>query len=281
MATIAGVVIGIALAFALQPGSLRSDPRDVMALTNSRLRVASFDNPIGSPPAEPAPSAGSVAPPSTFDLPALSIGSDPSKTLWSMGEAVTAVTRTTPSTQPISEPFAPTPTRAMGVLSESGGHLLTTMAAVSGIESIDIRLPDGRMVRSRIIHTMPEIHIAVLSVTDETTTGVRADIKASGLGTDGVDFETGQPVIALVETPREFVVGAPLEGVIVALDSSSPVDISDVAEGAPLVSKSGHLIGLCTHVGGRLGFVPVGLFESALEEMLNADGGGTTSLPNQ
>jgi hypothetical protein len=138
------------------------------------------------------------------------------------------------------------------------------------------------MVRSRILHTLPDLHMAVLSVSDESTTGARADIKASGLGTNGFEYATGQPVMVLIEAPLEFVIGQPLDDVVVALDSytSFALDASKVAEGAPLVSKTGHLIGLCTHAAGRLGFIPVNLVETALADLLDDDvvDATTTSL---
>jgi hypothetical protein len=291
IASVVGVVACVALVMALQPDSLRSDPHDVVALANSRLRVASFDYPDRIPDrvlSQPSQSSGSpiVTPPVSNPLATMSIGSRLVDTMRSVREAVSAVTRPTDApTTSTSAPVAATTTvtRAMGVLSESGEHLLTTLAAVSGIESIDIRLPDGSMVRGRILHTLPELHIAVLSISDEPTTGARADIKASGLGTEGTDFSQGQPVMVLLETPREFVIGSSLDDVIVALDTygSGTFDSSTIAEGAPLVSKTGHLIGLCTHTAGRLGFVPVNLLESALTRMLNADVVATTTLPPQ
>lgn len=283
---VAGVLLSVALVLALQPDSVHSDAHDVVALTNSRLRIASFDYPkVDADRVESTASSNTTARPAPVELPELSFGSRLVDTFRSMGEAVSTVNRPTTapqSTTTTTIPVAPS-SRAMGILSESGDHLLTTMAAVSGIESIDVRLPNGKMVRSRIVHTLPDLHIAVLSITDETTTGARADIKASGLGTDGAAFSQGQSVMILIETPLEFVIGQELDGVIVSLETyaTSYADPSTVAEGAPVVSKSGHLIGLCTHVNGRLGFVPVNLLESALAKLLTADGGATTTQPMQ
>lgn len=278
--TVAGVVLCVALVLALQPDSLRSDPHDVVALANSRLQVASFDYPRPSPDRQPAPAP--VEPATQIETPRVAFGSRLIEKFRFAGEAISTVTRpsqlpatsTTTTTIPVA-----TSARAMGILSESGEHLLTTMAAVSGIESIDVRLPNGQMVRSRILHTLPELHIAVLSVSDESTTGARADIKASGLGTNGFEYVPGQPVMVLIETPLEFVIGQPLDNVIVALDTYATFDFdaSKVAEGAPLVSKAGHLIGLCTHAAGRLGFIPVNLVETALAALLNDDAGDATT----
>ncbi len=290
-ASVAGVVLSIALVLALQPDSVRSDTDDIVALTNSRLRVASFDYSRTSADGTSTPS--NSAPTSIpIELPQLSSGSPISGSRIVDGfrffdEPMSAVSRPTQppesTTTTSVAPVAPA-TRAMGILSESGEHLLTTMAAVEGNESIDVRLPNGTMVRSHIVHTMPDLHVAVLSVTGETTTGARADIKASGLGTDGADFVQGQPVMILIETPLEFVIGQTLDGVIVSLDSfgTSAATLFSVAEGAPVVSKTGHLIGLCTHAGGRLGFVPVNLLESALSKLFTDGGGGaTTTQPSQ
>ena len=281
--TVAGVVLCVALVLALQPDSLRSDPHDVVALANSRLRVASFDYPRPNPDRLPTPSA--VDPMNPIETPRVAIGSRLVETFRFASGAISSVTRPTqPSQTSTTSTTIPvvTSARAMGVLSESGEHLLTTMDAVSGIESIDVKLPNGRMVRSRILHTLPELHIAVLSVSDEATTGARADVKASGLGTNGFEYAPGQPVMVLIETPLDFVIGQPLGDVIVSLDTYAAFDLdaTRVPEGAPLVSKTGDLIGLCTHTAGRLGFIPVNLVEAALADLLNADAvdATTTSL---
>jgi hypothetical protein len=281
--TVAGVVLCVALVLALQPDSLRSDPHDVVALANSRLRIASFDYQRPNPDRLPSPGVvDSVTP---IESPRVAIGSRLVEKFRFASGAVSSVTR--PSQPPQTSTTTTTipvvaSARAMGILSESGEHLLTTMAAVNEIESIDVRLPNGQMVRSRILHTLPDLHIAVLSVSDESTTGARADIKASGLGTNGSEYALGQPVMVLIETPLEFVIGQPLDDVIVALDTYAAFDLdsSKVAEGAPLVSKAGHLIGLCTHAAGRLGFIPVNLVETALADLLNDDAvdATTTSL---
>lgn len=283
IASVAGLTLAIALAVALQPGSLRSNPDDVVSLTNSRLRIASFDYPERSP--GPSAPGNSVANAPAASVPAESALSETgvrlAQALGSIDFAVDSMSTPGRLQQTATTRTPMATARAMGVLSESGEHLLTTMAAVDGIESIDVRLPNGHMVRSRILHTLPEFHIAVLSVTDEPTTGARADIKASGLSTEGADYSMGQPVIVLVESPLELVIGEDLDGVLVSLETvaSNDIDTSSVAEGAPLVSKTGHLIGLCTHAGGRLGFVPVGLLESALSKMIRDVGVSPTSLP--
>lgn len=283
--SVAGIALGVALVLALQPDSLRSDAHDVVALTNSRLRVASFDYARRNPDrvSEPMQSADSSIP---VELPEWSFSSRLVDTFRFSDESIAVVTRPTAppeSTTTTAAPAIVTSTRAMGVLSESGEHLLTTMAAVDGIESIDVRLPNGKMVRGHIVHTLPDLHVAVLSISDEATTGARADIKASGLGTEGMEFSEGQPVMVLAEVPLEFVIGQSLDGVVIALESfaGALAHSSSVAEGSPLVSKTGHLIGLCTHEAGRLGFIPVNLLESALSKLLNVDGGAPTTSPTQ
>lgn len=285
--TVAGVILSVALVLALQPDSLHSDPHDVVALANSRLRVASFDYPRANPDRVSPPALDDAPEPNPLplDIQKLPIGSRLIDKFRSISATVSTVSRPTQPPESSTTTSIPvvTTARAMGVLSESGEHLLTTMAAVNGIDSIDVRLPNGKMVRSHILLTLPELNIAVLSVSDESTTGGRADIKASGLSTDGADFMQGQPVMVLIEAPLEFVIGQPIDGVIVALETYASFDVgpSTVAEGAPLVSKAGHLIGLCTHSAGRLGFIPVTLLESALSKLLTVDDDVTTTLPTQ
>lgn len=288
VSSVAGLVLVIALVLALQPDSLRSDPGDVVALTNSRLRVASFDYTESRADRTPLQESDAHREPSTLPpiaSPGLSIGSRLVDAIRSADSAISAAARSTapPESTSTSIPLSSSSTRAMGVLSESGEHLLTTLEAVEGIESIDIRLPDGRTVRGRILHSLPDLHIAVLSISDESTTGASADIKASGLDTEGTGYVLGQPVIVLVESPKELVVGQYLDEVVIALDTpgSTGYDTSSVPEGAPVVSKTGHLIGLCTHKAGRLGFIPVHLLDSALSKLVSRDVGGTTTLPTR
>ncbi|MFM7870771.1 MAG: hypothetical protein ACKPBG_03710, partial [Actinomycetota bacterium] len=53
-------------------------------------------------------------------------------------------------------------------------------------------------------------------------------------------------------------------------------DMSRVSEGAPIVDKSGRLVGLCTHVGGVLGFIPFVDIEAVLARWISGDAEGTT-----
>lgn len=281
--SITGVALSVVLVLSLQPTSHRSSHRDVVALTNSHLRVASFDYPkdrITEPPAtttRPTSPVSTVAVsiPPLFRYPFGITNFDPGSV---RADATPPAGPTTTSADSPNERVSAPQLRAMGVLSESGDHLLTTLAAVGGIESIDVRLPDGRTVRARILHTLPDLHIAVLSISDDATTGARADIKASGLGISGSDYALGQPVLVLQETPVEMVIGEPLDDVVVSLITftATAVDPNFIAEGTPVVSKSGHLLGLCTHWAGQLGFVPVSLFEAALTQMLGSDAESST-----
>lgn len=292
--SVAGVVLSVVVVLALRPDSVTTNPHDVIALTNSHLRIASLENSdrlavenrTGSVPVDNRTQRPPSIPPILPTLPLLSFGSHLIETARSMSGIEPSATTSPETPASIAQSSTPptAPSRAMGVLSVSGRHILTTTAAVAGVDSIDVRLPDGRVVRGELLSALPELHIAVLSVADESkTSSSGADLNVRGLGIAGSAFDLGQPVMALIETPKEFVVGETLDDIVVALVSHTATDFDpmDIAEGTPLVSKTGHLIGLCTHEAGQLGFVPINLLQSVLAKLLSGVDAAPTTAPNR
>lgn len=233
VSTIGGALLLAALFFALQPTAPRPDARDVIALTNSELRIAALDKPTSV----------------TIELAA------------ELAETQPGVGRD-----------------AVGIMLPSGDLLITTLTAIDEVETIDIRFADGRTVRAQVVQTYPDLSVAVLSVSDQPTATADPEIDVMSIVPRGVDFIRGQAVMALVDVPQQFTVSDPIDNLLVALRSSSmsDQDMARVAEGAPIVDKSGKLVGLCTHAAGVLGFIPFIEIEEALANWIIDAGGVRT-----
>lgn len=232
--TVAAALLLVALFVALQPSSPEPDAQDVIALTNSELRIASLDHP------------GTI----TVDV----------------------------STDP-PDPVRIRPNEAVGIMLPDGNFLITTMSAIADVESIDVRLTGGRTVRARVVQTYPDLSVAVLSISEQSTAAVDPEIDVMSIVPRGVAFDRGQVVMALVDIPRQLLVSDPIDDVLIALRSPkmSESELARVSEGAPIVDKSGRLVGLCTHSAGTLGFIPFVEIEEVLAKWISAGGGRTTS----
>ena len=233
ISTVGATVLLATLFVALQPSSPDPDAQDVIALTSSELRIASFDHP------------GSLA----FE-----------------------VSADVPRTDPMG------PDDAVGLLLPDGNFLITTMSAIAEAEAIDVRLTGGGIVRARVVQTYPDLSVAVLSISERATIASGPEIDVLSIVPRGAEFVEGQLVMALVDIPRQLRVSGRIDDVLYALQSPtmSDRDMSRISEGAPIVDKSGRLVGLCTHVGGVLGFIPFVDIEEALARWIIGGAEGTT-----
>ena len=86
-------------------------------------------------------------------------------------------------------------------------------------------------------------------------------------------FASGQVVTVLLENPKRLVVDKTSGQAMITLRSSdsNEIDIWAYAEGAPVVDQSGQLIGLCTHVGAALGFIPIQSIEKQIRALSAGD----------
>lgn len=155
---------------------------------------------------------------------------------------------------------------AVGIMPPNGQFLITTMAAIAEVETIDVRLTGGRIVQARVVQTYPDISIAVLSVSEQPSSTAFPDIDVMSIVPRGVKFAKGQVVMALVDIPRQLIVSDRISDVFVSLRSSTMTagDLANVSEGAPIVDKSGQLVGICTRIDGVLSFIPFVYIEKAL-----------------
>lgn len=163
---------------------------------------------------------------------------------------------------------------AVGIMLPNGQFLITTMAAIAEVDAIDVRLAGGRTVRARVVQTYPELSVAVLSVSEESTSSAFPEIDVMRLAPRGVKFSKGQVVMALIDVPRQLTVSDKINDVLYSLQSSSMTanDLTYVSEGTPIVNKSGQLVGLCTHFAGVLGFIPFTQIEVALANWISNAG---------
>lgn len=164
---------------------------------------------------------------------------------------------------------------AVGIMLPNGQFLITTMAAIAEVEAINVRLTGGRTVRARVVQTYPDLSVAVLSVSEQSSVDSFPDIDVMSIIPRGVKFAKGQVVMALVDIPRQLTVSDRINDVFVSLrsPSMSASDLAEVSEGAPIVDKSGRLIGLCTQTAGVLSFIPFIDIEEALASWITDAGG--------
>ena len=219
---VGGALLLTALFISLQPTSPDPNAHDVIALTNSELRIASFDRAI----------------PVTVDVP-----------------------------EDLPPPGPGHIKDGVGIMLPNGDYLITTISAIADIDAIDIRLTGGRTVRARVIQTYPDLSVAVLSISDQATSTANPEIDVMSIVPKGVSYRKGQLVMALVDVPRQLYISDPIDDLVISLRSTTMSDgeLARVSEGAPIVDKTGRLIGLCTHSAGTLGFIPFVDIEKALD----------------
>jgi len=233
-----GAAILISVLFvALQPSSPTPDAQDVIALTNSELRIASLDYP-------------SVV---TFGIDA-DIPNPMS---------------------PDPKPVSPGPNDAVGIMLPNDQFLITTIAAIADLDAIDVQLASGRTVTARVVQTYPDLSVAVLSVSEQEPSTAIPDLDVMSIIPRGAKFAKGQVVMALVDIPRQLTVSDRIGKGLFSLRSSTMTasEISFVSEGTPIVDKSGQLVGLCTHIDGVLSFIPFITIEEALASWIRDAGG--------
>lgn len=167
-----------------------------------------------------------------------------------------------------------TTSTAMGILLFNDQILVTTAAALGELETVKVQLPDRSVNTANLVHVFPNSGIAVLQIEQQfdpitflRTLTQTSDIKYSQA------FSSGQVVTVLLENPKRLVVDKTSGQAMITLRSSdsNEIDIWAYAEGAPVVDQSGQLIGLCTHVGAALGFIPIQSIEKQIRALSAGD----------
>jgi len=167
-----------------------------------------------------------------------------------------------------------TTSAAMGILLFNDQILVTTAAALGELETVNVQLPDRSVNTANLVHIFPHNGIAVLQIEQQfdQATFLRTLAKTSGIKY-GQAFASGQVVTVLLENPQRLVVDQTSGQAMITLRSSdsNEMDIWAYTEGAPVVDQSGRLIGLCTHIGAALGFIPIQSIEKQIRALSDGD----------
>jgi len=167
-----------------------------------------------------------------------------------------------------------TTSAAMGILLFNDQILVTTAAALGELETVKVQLPDRSVNTANLVHIFPHNGIAVLQIEQQfdPVTFLRTLTRTSGIKYSQV-FASGQVVTVLLENPQRLVVDQTSGQAMITLRSSdsNEMDIWAYTEGAPVVDQSGRLIGLCTHIGTALGFIPIQSIEKQIRALSDGD----------
>jgi hypothetical protein len=167
-----------------------------------------------------------------------------------------------------------TTSAAMGILLFNDQILVTTAAALGELETVNVQLPDRSVNTANLVHIFPHNGIAVLQIEQQfdPVTFLRTLTRTSGIKY-GQAFASGQVVTVLLENPQRLVVDQTSGQAMITLRSSdsNKMDIWAYTEGAPVVDQSGRLIGLCTHIGSALGFIPIQSIEKQIRALSDGD----------
>lgn len=167
-----------------------------------------------------------------------------------------------------------TTSAAMGILLFNDQILVTTAAALGELETVNVQLPDRSVNTANLVHIFPHNGIAVLQLEQQfdPVTFLRTLTRTSGIKY-GQAFASGQVVTVLLENPQRLVVDQTSGQAMITLRSSdsNKMDIWAYTEGAPVVDQSGRLIGLCTHIGAALGFIPIQSIEKQIRALSDGD----------
>ena len=172
---------------------------------------------------------------------------------------------------------APSAGLGSGVIVSPEGYLLTNHHVIEGASEIDVRLPDGREARARLVGTDPETDIAVLKI-DLAPLPVVAlgDISRLSVGDSvlaiGNPFNVGQTVTSgIISALGRNRLGLSTFENFIQTDAA----INPGNSGGALVDARGALVGINTAIysqgGGSLGIgfaVPVDLARQVMDDLV-------------
>lgn len=153
-----------------------------------------------------------------------------------------------------SDPRSDTP---MAVMVEQGPLLVTTRAAVAEQDRIRVRLTDGSTYDVDVVFVDDESSIAVLALPNDRPAPVAS--------LPNVPITRGQEVVVISERiHRLSVMSTGDDRRAVIGTSNAAFDPFAVPEGAPVIDRSGRLVGLCTHVGDDVELIDTGTISDVL-----------------
>lgn len=148
----------------------------------------------------------------------------------------------------------------MAVMVERGPLLVTTRAAVGDRSEIKVRLTDGSTHLVDVVHVDDESSIAILAL--------RTDDRVPVASLPNVPITRGQQVVVIDERVHLLsVMTITDERRVIIGRRSVDFDPYAVAEGAPVIDRSGRLIGLCTHSGDDVILIDTQSISDVLSEL--------------
>lgn len=153
----------------------------------------------------------------------------------------------------------------IAVMVEQGPLLVTTLAAVGDRTQLRVRLTDGSAHDVQVIHVDEVNSVVVLAL--------RLDEPAPNVSLPNVPITRDQEVVVISERAHRMSVMSLAEdrrGVIGT--RSTTFDPFSVAEGAPVIDRSGRLVGLCTHEGNDVVLIDTKSIQSVLSSLFEGLG---------
>lgn len=148
----------------------------------------------------------------------------------------------------------------MAIMVDDGPLLVTTKSAVGSSGSIQVRLTDGRVHEVTVVMVDDDSSIAVLAMpSSEPVPPYELPVYR--------EVRRGQEVVVLTDAPRAVRVDMRDNGVMILDRDDFDGDVDGIVEGAPVIDRTGRLIGLCTHVGDDVVIVPTLAIADVLEAM--------------
>jgi serine protease Do len=129
-----------------------------------------------------------------------------------------------------------------GVIYDSDGLILTAAHVVAGVDQVEVRLADGRLVHGRVLGAHTATDVAVISISED-------DLAVATLGY-GAGAQVGETAIALGspfgldQTVTAGIVSATGRNVNGVPMVQTDAAINPGNSGGPLVNRAGHVIGI-------------------------------------
>lgn len=153
----------------------------------------------------------------------------------------------------------------IAVMVEQGPLLVTTLAAVGDRTQLRVRLTDGSAHDVQVIHVDEVNSVVVLAL--------RLDEPAPNVSLPNVPITRDQEVVVISERAHRMSVMSLAEDRRAVIGTrSTTFDPFSVAEGAPVIDRSGRLVGLCTHEGNDVVLIDTKSIQSVLSSLFEGLG---------
>ncbi len=153
----------------------------------------------------------------------------------------------------------------IAVLVEQGPLLVTTLAAVGNRSQLRVRLTDGSAHDVQVIHVDAVNSVAVLALP--------LDEPAPNVSLPNVPITRDQEVVVISERAHRMSVMSLAEDRRAIIGTrSTTFDPFSIAEGAPVIDRSGRLVGLCTHEGNDVVLIDTKSIQSVLSSLFEGLG---------